>query len=76
MNSGASCTERRIILAPPMTSCNYLSVALVPGERTVVTTFRKGEEGAIDAEFVLGEDGMRALLYDLAFEHESYLDKV
>ena len=66
----------KITLAPPWTRETYPSVALVPGERTVVTTFRGGEEGVIDAEFVLGEDGMRSLLYDLALEHKSYLDKV
>jgi hypothetical protein len=76
MNFGASCTEMKITVAPPWCTETWQRPALVPGEKTVVTTFRLGEEGVLDGEFELGKDGMRRLLMELGQEKESFLKDV
>jgi hypothetical protein len=71
-----SCTEKMITVAPPWCKETFQRPALVPGEKTVVTTFRIGEEGVLDGEFELGKTKMRNLLLYLGEEKESFLKDV
>jgi hypothetical protein len=76
---GLSCTEIKITVAPPWPIPPFQSVALVPGEKTVVTTLRlgPGEGSGLEAEkFALGEQAVTELMVRLACEKESFLTKV
>jgi hypothetical protein len=77
-NGGASCTEIKFTVVPSLPGLHpFESVALVPGDKTVVTTLRLGEEARLDADkFALGEAAVKGLLLRLGSETESYLNQV
>ena len=76
MSIGVSCTEIMINVAAPWMMEPIRRPALVPGEKTVVTTFQTGEEGVLDAEFKLGKHQINSLLMKLGTEKNSFLDAV
>ena len=76
MSIGVSCTEIMTNVAPSWIDEPILGPALVPGVKTVVTAFRLGEAGVVDAEFKLGKRQIQGLLMKLAMEKKSFLNAV
>ena len=81
-STGVSCTEIKILVAPPPVFGKHIppfeSVALVPGSKTVTTTLCLGraDGGLVADKFDLDKDQVLALLLRLAYEYNSFLDKV
>ncbi len=66
-----------MVTPPLLLGHPFQSVALVPGDRTIVTTLTMDAEDAlIDDRFELSKNQVLGLLYGLAQEHTSFLTKV
>jgi hypothetical protein len=78
---GVSCTEKIIMVTPPPLFGQHItpfqSVALVPGDRTIVTNLTMDAEDAlIDDRFEFSKEEVADLLYGLSKEYNSFLTKV